>query len=352
MMETTEDGIPSSGEVAAAIASSQERHENPKTVKERARIAEVFEDYKGARELSIGVFDGFLLQYEHKVTKEGTPKKASTMWTVRSHLIEYIHMKYGVDFSKDGSYTKLLAVKSKEQKPVQSAVFDQEELFRFFREGPEDGVNPRHKLVALVGYYGLCRTAGFVFLDFADVKIEATQVSVTIGRTKSAAAAATTTFIIPNSEGLNVVELFNRYKNAQPKPQRGRFWHHWRNSRWTSLPVGQHPLAKTPKEVAAWLGKPNSNDFTGHCWRRTGGTELARAGASLEQLKRAGGWRSTTVAERYIADGEPEKKKQAQMMTPQSDHPERAPQPTPDTTAPTFTFQNCTGPIILNFGRS
>ena len=112
---------PSSEEIAAAIENSQEKHENPKTVKERKRIAEEFEKYKTPmRELSIAVVDGFLHYYEKCPTKKGTSKKASTMWTVRSHLLDYIHSKYGVDFSEEGTYRKLLVTKSKEEKPILS----------------------------------------------------------------------------------------------------------------------------------------------------------------------------------------------------------------------------------------
>ncbi len=42
--------------------------------------------------------------------------------------------------------------------------------------------------------------------------------------------------------------------------------------------------------------------YTSHCFRRSGATFLADGGISLENLKRFGRWKSTTCAERYVAD--------------------------------------------------
>ena len=55
--------------------------------------------------------------------------------------------------------------------------------------------------------------------------------------------------------------------------------------------------------------------LTTHAFRRSGATSLANAGASLIQLKRAGRWQSSTVAEGYIENCLPEKRKQVSMMT-------------------------------------
>jgi hypothetical protein len=49
------------------------------------------------------------------------------------------------------------------------------------------------------------------------------------------------------------------------------------------------------------LNKPNLKEYTSHCFRRTAATILAESGASLSELKIAGAWNSSTVAESYIA---------------------------------------------------
>jgi integrase len=331
-----DDNELSSGEVAAAIASSQEKYENPKSVKARARVAEAFEAFKKQRPLSVAIFDAFL--HEH-----GRSRKASTMWTERSLLVRYIRDKYNQDYSDVGTYKNLLAAKSKEEKPTQSSIFEKEELFRFWREAPSDGLMLRHKLVSLVAYYCAGRIGDIVYLDFSDIAFEEAQVAVTIKRSKSAAAAATTRVFIPNTEGLDVVALFKAYMSAQ-NPQQGRFWRHWRNNRWISQHVGHNPLAETPKEIATWLGKTDVNTFTGHCFRRSSATAYANATGDKLGLKRLGGWRSDTVVERYIAESEHEKKKQAIALGPDDERPQAvAPQPNsaPEKNPHTVMFQNC-----------
>ena len=47
---------------------------------------------------------------------------------------------------------------------------------------------------------------------------------------------------------------------------------------------------------------PNSNLYTGHCFRRSSATLLVDAGGDITTLKRHGGWKSTTVAEGYIEE--------------------------------------------------
>ena len=56
------------------------------------------------------------------------------------------------------------------------------------------------------------------------------------------------------------------------------------------------------KKVATFLKLPNPSLYTGHAFRRSSATLLADSGADLSLLKRHGGWKSTSVAERYIED--------------------------------------------------
>jgi len=353
-MSNATESEPSSPEVAAAskdeeemvgkaILASQEGYEKPRTVAARKRIAEAFEKYKNNRALSVAIFDGFLHEYSHG-------RKASTTWTARSHLIRYIHDTYKQDYSDVGTFKSLLVAKSKEEKPNQSEILQKDEIFRFLKEAPSDGEMLRHKLVTLVAYYGACRIADIVFLEFSNIKIEETQVPLTIQRSKSAAAAATTTFIISNTDGLDVVALFNLYVSQQ-NPKTGRFWRHYRWDRWTSGVVGHNPLAETPRAVARWLGKENAEAYTGHCFRRSSATAYADATGDKIGLKRMGGWRSDTVVERYISESKHEKKKQAMALGPDATAPQPpAPQPPPQPAQRVYniTIKNCPG-LTLNF---
>lgn len=65
-------------------------------------------------------------------------------------------------------------------------------------------------------------------------------------------------------------------------------------------PLGIHTIAKYPTEIAKYLNLANPSLYTGHTFRRTSATLVAEEGASLVQIKRLGGWKSTSVAEGYI----------------------------------------------------
>ena len=53
----------------------------------------------------------------------------------------------------------------------------------------------------------------------------------------------------------------------------------------------------------------------GHSFRRTSTTTLADAGASTNQIKRHGGWKSTSSAERYVAESNFQKRNSKKMIT-------------------------------------
>ena len=55
--------------------------------------------------------------------------------------------------------------------------------------------------------------------------------------------------------------------------------------------------------------------LTTHTFCQSGATALANNGASLIQLKQAGRWSSSAVAEGYIENSLPEKRKQVSLMT-------------------------------------
>ncbi|KAJ8943328.1 hypothetical protein NQ317_017018, partial [Molorchus minor] len=64
-----------------------------------------------------------------------------------------------------------------------------------------------------------------------------------------------------------------------------------------------------PADIARFLKLPNSELYTGHCFRRTSASLLVDSGANLCTIKRHGGWKSSSVAERYLEDSLENKKR-------------------------------------------
>ena len=79
-----------------------------------------------------------------------------------------------------------------------------------------------------------------------------------------------------------------------------RFFLNFFDGKCTCQPVGITTMGQIPKQVATWLSLPDPQLYTGHSFRRTLATLLVDGGDDLTDLKRHGGWKSSTVAECYI----------------------------------------------------
>lgn len=93
------------------------------------------------------------------------------------------------------------------------------------------------------------------------------------------------------------------------------FFVNYNNGKCTRQCVGIHKLGGVPRDIAKYLGLPNSEAYTGHCFRRSSATILVDAGGDLLDLKRHGGWRSSTVAEGYVDNSMTNKTNNAAKIT-------------------------------------
>jgi hypothetical protein len=117
------------------------------------------------------------------------------------------------------------------------------------------------------------------------------------------------------------VTFFNCYmEHFSPLERTGRFFRHWREAskKFINSPIGQNTFPTYPKKVAEFLGLSDPETYTGHCWRATSATVLADNGASQITLKRAGNWKSDTVAEGYIRNSKIQKTTTASILSGQS----------------------------------
>eukprot|EP00957_Ditylum_brightwellii_P106509 8126246-Ditylum_brightwellii.AAC.1 len=65
--------------------------------------------------------------------------------------------------------------------------------------------------------------------------------------------------------------------------------------------MGKRALHTWPTQAAEML-ELDAAGYSGTCWRRSRATAMANSGAGIINLKRAGGWKSSTVAEGYVAE--------------------------------------------------
>jgi hypothetical protein len=159
------------------------------------------------------------------------------------------------------------------------------------------------------GILGTCRGDELTNLNIENVTDSGNEIIVRIPDTKTKVPKV---YII-DGEFKNIVR---EYMKLRPKNARtNRFFLQYRNGKLTNQVMGKHSIAKIPKEMAKFLKLPEPHTFTGHSYRRSGTTIAADAGASIEDLKRLGPWKSTSVCERYIQNSLGHRRKLAKLIS-------------------------------------
>ncbi|KAJ8982862.1 hypothetical protein NQ317_002269 [Molorchus minor] len=113
------------------------------------------------------------------------------------------------------------------------------------------------------------------------------------------------------------IDLYRKYLALRPAyVNHQRLFIKYTSNKCTIQPVGINIFGKMPTDIARFLKLPNSELYTGHCFRRTSASLLADSGANLCTIKRHGGWKSSSVAEGYLEDSLENKKRIACHILP------------------------------------
>lgn len=200
-------------------------------------------------------------------------------------------------------YCKLIALLKKladGYKPKKSNIFEPDDVIRFLQEASDDEYLFM-KVVAIMGLYGACRSDELYKLEISNVVDRKTVIIVSLIDTKTKKDRS---FCITDKDcGLSVLEIVRKYVALRPENvPHNKFFINYRQQKCTIQPIGINTFYKVPKKVADFLELPNSETYTGHCFRRSAATMIANSGADLITVKRVGGWKSTSVAETYIEE--------------------------------------------------
>lgn len=159
------------------------------------------------------------------------------------------------------------------------------------------------QIAAIFGISGGLRTCELVDITMEYIQDRGNYLRVDIPKSKNLEPKY---FMI---DGL-FYDTVKTYLNLRPDPcKTDRFLLNFQNGKCTNQPIGKNKAGKFPRAIAEFLGLPNPGRFTGHCFRRTSATILANTGCSIEDIKRHGNWKSTSVAEGYIAESEEHKRR-------------------------------------------
>jgi len=182
-------------------------------------------------------------------------------------------------------------------------VLSEEQLGEFLATAPDNDEYLIMKVAASIAVCGCLREQELAFLDWSKVVDEGLRFRVMITHAKNTGPAREVSKFITN---LTMTSKLKLYCSKFPETERvQRFFRKIdRSGHGTRIVVGKNTLATYPRRIAEFLGLEDADKFTGHCFRRTGATLLARNGASVMQLQTAGGWQSATVAQRYVAESD------------------------------------------------
>lgn len=150
------------------------------------------------------------------------------------------------------------------------------------------------QVALIIGIMGACRRDELYQLKFQEVKDIESAIVITIPTTKTKTAR---TFTITGK----FAKFCREYMMLRPKNCKSPyFFLNYVDGKCTNQRVGVNKLGSLGKTIASYLKLPYPELYTGHCFRRSSATLLVDAGGDLTDLKRHGGWKSTSVAESYI----------------------------------------------------
>lgn len=219
-----------------------------------------------------------------------------TLWSEYSMLKLTISLNKNQDISKFGRLKAFIKRKNDGYQPRKSQVFTKDDILKFLLEAPDE-IYLMKKVVAIFGVAGACRTDELYKIKVNDVEYKNCVMLVQILTTKNNLQRR---FVVIE----DWVTIVNRYINLRPQnAQDERIFYRYERGRCVNQVVGKHKISKIPYEIAKFLKLSNPNQYTGHSFRRTSSTLLANApGVDILDMKRHGGWKSSEVAEGYIAD--------------------------------------------------
>lgn len=134
-----------------------------------------------------------------------------------------------------------------------------------------------------MGLYGACRSDELYNLQIFNVIDRQSVIIVTLSDITNKGGRS---FCITDSEcGVSVLEIVRKYIGLRPKNvPHTKFFLIYRQNKCIAQPVGIHTLYKIPKKIADFLNLPNSEMFTGSCFRRSAALMSANSASAVDLM--------------------------------------------------------------------
>jgi integrase len=265
-----------------------------------------------------------------------------------------LQIEYNINLKNFQNLTIFLKQLSQTYKKKQASVLTEQDV-TIFLKASNQGKFLVDKLLQ-IAFYGALRVGELTTLQWDDVQETQDGLLVTIRQCKTDQCGKGYSFLVLFHQNSTVcpVHVFRLYKEQVMKlydsslfqKPPGRLFRNFNqhSQQFTKTPMGHNMISQAPQRIAAFLGKPDSKKYTGHCFRRSSATVLADQGISLPNLMRHGRWKSTLVAQSYIDESHKFKKEVASLLTNATNvHINN------DNSNNSQTFSLSNTPITLNF---
>ncbi|XP_074105386.1 uncharacterized protein LOC141531448 [Cotesia typhae] len=195
-----------------------------------------------------------------------------------------LNLKQGIDIGKFNKLKTFLKNQSKGFRAKKS-VLTWNEINKFL-ETATDEIYLAEKVILIFGFS----------LNFNDVEDTGSHFIVSVRDTKNYYPRS---FVIKD----NFYPAVKKYIDLRPKNCTiESFFLRYEKGRCMRQVIGKNKICTISNSIATFLNLSNPSSYTGHCFRRTSTTLLANSGAGITTIKQHGGWRSSSVAEGYIAE--------------------------------------------------
>jgi site-specific recombinase XerD len=284
--------------------------------------------------------------------------KTATLWSYRSMLNPYFVAKYKINLNDYHQATYLLkSGKRKKEKPIRkAATFEEEHLKEFLEIDSDEPETIRDKVMFAISWFCFPRGSELVQLTFENLKWNKDgYLDVDLERAKTNDITEhKMPPILFNKFDSKV--LVKRYTDLIENKS-GRFFRRFRkdNKRFSNEPLGHKQVPKIATKIATTLGLREPKQYTGHSFRRSSITNIAKNGASVPLMMKAGNYASLKTAMGYVDATGASNRQIADLANggqwkPASQNTEVS---TSTSIRPsTFNFSNCGSVTINNFYSS
>ena len=181
------------------------------------------------------------------------------------------------------------------------------------------------KVICLVGYYGGFRNTELKSLLFENVECDKTGYWFSFARSKQRNKLEETTICVPRRQSdwipcaadsarkavdYDPASVIDSYYEAvlqdlfcKREELKGGFFkgtHGKAGKRFVNSNVGKNTLALVGIEIATELCLRDPETYTGHCWRRSAGTNASNSGVNVTTLMSMMGWSCPKTAMQYV----------------------------------------------------